>query len=490
MTAVTAYRSTVSGARDGFGALLRAEWTKLRSVPRWGLALLAAVVLTIVPALLAAAGAGSSGGGGGGKPPPGPADIQDLGYFVNRPLADNGSVVARIAAQDKGKAGLMARSSMERGAPYAAVLLVGGRARFQSGYGDIDVAGPKDHRWVKLTRSGTSVTGHSSADGRTWRKVGTAKVSGSAVAGPVVAVAEDAKVERRFGSESIVSVPTQGSAVFDHVAMAPEPSAPWRSVDRTAGPAGPGGPGAQGGAGPPEGSGGNAPPGPPNGAAWRGGTLTVTASGDIGPYGFADDRTRMVLTGVLLGLAAVVAVAVLSMTSEYRRGMIRTTLAAVPRRGRMLLAKAAVLAAVTFAVGLVAAFGAFLLADLLMSGRAGPQLPPLTEGPVLRALVGTAALLAVVAVFALAVATVVRHSAAAITTVLLVLLLPYIVATGLPLSVARWLERLTPAAGFAIQDTVRRYDTAIAPWAGFGVLCAYTAVMLAAAAYLLRRRDA
>jgi hypothetical protein len=53
-----------------------------------------------------------------------------------------------------------------------------------------------------------------------------------------------------------------------------------------------------------------------------------------------------------------------------------------------------------------------------------------------------------------------------------------------------WVERLTPAAGFAVQQTVHRYDTAIAPLAGLAVLCGYTAVALAAATWRLRGRDA
>ncbi|MFG2091375.1 MULTISPECIES: hypothetical protein [unclassified Spirillospora] len=141
------------------------------------------------------------------------------------------------------------------------------------------------------------------------------------------------------------------------------------------------------------------------------------------------------------------------------------------------------------AAGLAAAFGAVLLAGpVLRSNGLAP--PPLGDATVLRAVVGTGALLGVIAVFALAVAVIVRRSAPAITVVLLLLLVPQIVATGLPLSAARWLERLTPAAGFAIQQTVTQYDRAIGPWAGFGVLCAYTAVALAAAAWLVRRRDA
>lgn len=211
--------------------------------------------------------------------------------------------------------------------------------------------------------------------------------------------------------------------------------------------------------------------------------------GDVGPNLFADDATELTLTGVLIGQAAVIALAVLFVTAEYRRGMLRTTFAASPRRGRALAAKAAVAGLASLAAGLAAAFGAMLLARPVQRSH-GLTPPPLSDATVLRAVLGTAALLGVVAVFALAVAVIVRRSAPAITIVLLLLLAPQIVATGLPLSAARWLERLTPAAGFAIQETVVRFDRAIDPWAGFGVLCAYTAAALAAALWLVRRRDA
>jgi ABC-type transport system involved in multi-copper enzyme maturation permease subunit len=142
-----------------------------------------------------------------------------------------------------------------------------------------------------------------------------------------------------------------------------------------------------------------------------------------------------------------------------------------------------------FAAGLVASFASFLIGSAIAeSKRFG--MPSLGDPGVLRAVVGTAGLLAVAAVFSLAVATILRRSAAAITVVLLLLLVPYILSTGLPLDVAAWVQRLTPSAGFAIQDTVRRYDTAITPWAGFGVLCAYAAVALGVAAWRLRQRDA
>ena len=64
------------------------------------------------------------------------------------------------------------------------------------------------------------------------------------------------------------------------------------------------------------------------------------------------------LVGTFAGLIAVIVVATLFITAEYRRGLIRTTLAASPRRGRVLAAKAIVIGAVAFVAGLAAAAAA------------------------------------------------------------------------------------------------------------------------------------
>jgi ABC-type transport system involved in multi-copper enzyme maturation permease subunit len=203
----------------------------------------------------------------------------------------------------------------------------------------------------------------------------------------------------------------------------------------------------------------------------------------------------------------IIAVAVLFITSEYRQGMIRTTFAASPRRGRVLAAKAIVVGATTFVVGLVASFASVLLAlpILRANGLAPPvfQVPSLSDGPVLRAIAGTAALLALFAVLGLAAGAILRRSPGAIIVVVVPLLIPQLIAGVVPLAAARWLMLATPAAGFSIQQTVeQRYDFVSSiclpedgcfttgPWVGFGVLCAYTAVALAAGFWLLRRRDA
>lgn len=209
------------------------------------------------------------------------------------------------------------------------------------------------------------------------------------------------------------------------------------------------------------------------------------------------------LVGVFAGLIAVIVVAVMFMTAEYRRGLIRTTFAASPRRGRILAAKSLVIGVATFVVGLVAAAIAIPIVEKLERDKGIYLLPvsPLTE---VRVIVGTAALMAVAAVLALAVGTILRRSAGAVTLVISIIVLPYILAVApvLPLGPAQWLLRVTPAAAFAIQQSTPQYSQVVtaytpgngyfplSPWGGFAVLCGYTVLAFGAAVLLLRRRDA
>jgi len=196
-------------------------------------------------------------------------------------------------------------------------------------------------------------------------------------------------------------------------------------------------------------------------------------------------------------------VAALFITAEYRRGLIRTTLAASPRRWQVLAAKALVIAAVSFAAGLAAAVIAVVYGNRLARSQ-GIYLFHVTWLTELRLVAGTAALLATSAVLALALGTILRRSAATVTVVVVAIVLPYIlgVASVLPAGAADWLLRVTPAAAFAIQQSLPQYPQVTAlytpaggyfplsPWAGFAVLCGWTALALALAAALLRRRDA
>jgi ABC-type transport system involved in multi-copper enzyme maturation permease subunit len=198
-------------------------------------------------------------------------------------------------------------------------------------------------------------------------------------------------------------------------------------------------------------------------------------------------------------------------TAEYRRGLIRVSLTAAPRRGRLLAAKAVVIGAVGFVAGLVAATLALAVGKPLLLRAGGLQWPAslLTEA---RMVVGTGALLAVAAVLALASATIVRRSAPAIAIVIVVIVVPYLLAFNpLPGSQPQgsgngggpaWPLQITPAAALSVQQAVPRFHQLIAvyspnegyyplaPWAGLVVECAWAAGALALAFFLLRRRDA
>jgi hypothetical protein len=487
-TTARTYRPAAPTGRDSFGRLLLAEWTKLRSVRRWVLGLLAAAGLTILISLLSAAGSGTDANqepafvvGPDGQP------VVDDFHFVHQPLSGDGSVTARVRTQEHSHqwagAGVMLKQSTTSGSPYAAIMVTPGHGvRLRSNFTtDLPGSAGTVPRWLRLARSGTSVSGYESADGVAWREVGRVDLPGlpqSVEIGLFVSSPPDVVIERQAGSTSVGSRPTFGAATFDNVqveAARPRQGATWANEDVGRSKAG-------------------------GEATEVGGTFTVTGSGEIAPDQLPDDVVQISLFGAFVGLMAVVAVAVLFITSEYKRGMIRTTFAASPRRGRVLAAKAIVIGAASFAVGLVASVTAFLLAQpILRENGFGPPAfprPSLSEGPVLRAVVGTAALLAVTAVFSLGAGAILRRSAGAISAVIALLLLPVIIASVLPLSAARWLMLVTPAGGFAIQRAKEPTEMLVEPWAmigpwtGFGVLCAYAAVTLAVAFWLLRRRDA
>ena len=170
----------------------------------------------------------------------------------------------------------------------------------------------------------------------------------------------------------------------------------------------------------------------------------------------------------------------------------------------MLAAKAIVLGAVTFAAGLAGSVVAVPLGERLARAN-GVYLFPVTSSGLLRVEAGTAALLAAASILALAVGVVFRRSAGAVTTVIAAIVLPYLLVAQIPFipaSVANWLARVTPAAAFAVQQTLVPYHQVtsiytpyngyypLAPWAGFAVLAGYAVLALAVAAVLLRRRDA
>ena len=115
----------------------------------------------------------------------------------------------------------------------------------------------------------------------------------------------------------------------------------------------------------------------------------------------------------------------------------------------------------------------------------------LNDGPALRAVAGSGLYLAGLALLALGIAAVVRRTATAITVVLALVFVPPIAAGMLPEGLSEPVQKLSPMAGLAVQETVERSDSIpIGPWAGLAVLGAYALGALVLAAWLIQRRDA
>lgn len=221
------------------------------------------------------------------------------------------------------------------------------------------------------------------------------------------------------------------------------------------------------------------------------GVSALTTSVVKCPASCTADTTKLSLTGIMLGQAAVATLAVLVMSGEYGTGMIRVSLAAVPRRGTMLAAKAAVVTAVVIVTGAVSVLGSVLAARLLLPGN-GFAAISLLHGPTFRAAAGSVLYLALIALFGLGAASVFRESAVAITVVLGVLYIFPII--GNLILNAQWrhrIERWTPMnAGLAIQATKDLKSLPVGPWPGLGVLAIWAVAALLAGGLLLRLRDA
>ncbi len=463
-------------------------------------------------------------------PPRGPDGefVTDNYYLVRRPLTGNGSITVRVTSltgrynpngqvprgeqdnpmagmvpgvQPWAKAGIIITDGTRQGSAYAAMMVTGSYGvRMQWDYtqdvpglaGRVSAAAP---RWLRLTRTGNTIVGYDSADGTHWAKVGTATLAGLPVtvqAGLYATSPGNSQLSTQSrGAATSQGGPTVATAVFDHVRL----HGNWRR------------------------------------SGWTGqivaatravvvrpaetfhqgrGQITVTGSGDIAPAGPSNPGAApgAPLAGTFAALIAAVVVGAMFMTAEYRRGMIRLTFAASPRRGQVLAAKAIVIGAVTFTAGLVAAATTIPIGLHVLHSNGSP-IDPVSAAAALQVIAGTAALLALAAILALGLGAVTRRSAVAVGFGIVIIVLPYLLGTSpgiLSAGAQEWLLLVTPAAAFAIQQTnpvyprlpafdVAQYVPAngyfpLAPWAGLAVLAGYAALAVGLAAFLLRRRDA
>jgi ABC-type transport system involved in multi-copper enzyme maturation permease subunit len=503
--------------RAGFARLLRAEFTKFRTVRAWMIALCAAAVVFVLLSFLSAFES---------RAPipvvptgPGGEALSDTYMFVHQILVGDGTLTARVTSLSGAstsvsptsgnafsqsskaqlgsqlhpglpswaKAGIILEPDTNQGTAYAAVMVTGSHGiQMQHNYtygspGLTGPAGPSSPRWLRLTRAGDVITGYDSADGARWTEIGTARLTGLP---RTVQIGLFVTSPVYFAAGADVGTPSVATARFDQIsAQGDLPRRSWTG-DPIAPIAG-------------------AYPSLPSASTWQqpsAGTFTISGSGDIAPLVgdiiSAQWAGASIVNGTIVALPFVIVIATSFANSQYRRGLIRTTFAASPRRGRVLAAKAVVAGSLAFAAGATATAIAEVITRHVLAAN-GSYLFPQSGPDLARVIIGTGLLLGLAAALAVALGTMLRRSAAAVAAGIVLLVLPGVLGS----QSGNWLMRFTPTAAFAIQATLPRSNLVtsaytppngyfpIGPWAGLAVLAAYAAVALGAATWLLRRRD-
>lgn len=420
--------------------------------------------------------------------------VGDRFWFLHRDLAREGSITVRMTSMsgtitypppDHGqivpglvpwaKAGIIIKDGVRQGSPYAALMMTGSHGvRFQHGYVH-DIAGSAGGvseqlpRWLRLTRSGDTITGSESLDGKQWHTVAIATLDElpDVVQVGLFATSPGDLTLRKVGLGGAIEEVrfTQAVGTFDNVVVEGSTAGAWNSE----------------------------PVGEMNHTDWekrhnasgaveKDGVITISGTGDIGPR---DEQGALAVERALPGVVVALLI-VLLVTARYGARPTPAT-----RSLRMVASRAGIVATAAFITGLVAV-GIVLPASVaILEGNGIPVQPvPVLTGA--RVVVGVAAVLGCCAAFGYGLGVWLGRGWAAILTGLTLVALPYTVAAIplLPDVVSDWLLRLTPAAGFAIQQTVVEYPQVTAHyapsagyfplpgWAGLVVLCAYTATAL------------
>jgi ABC-2 type transport system permease protein len=267
------------------------------------------------------------------------------------------------------------------------------------------------------------------------------------------------------------------------------------------------------------------------GAAITGGIAGNISHNPANKAGF--DATQTSLAAFFeIGQLILAVIAALAITSEYSTGMIRTSLTAQPRRGTIYAAKAIVLTSLTLIVSLVTSFIAFFVGQALLSSSGvsaslfhsvtipqnanvtcpaqggqvanGGGLPPgcklvfsgtdvISPTTVLLAIIGCALFVTLVALIAFGVGAIVRHTAGTIAIVIAALFIIPVLEQVLP-NEWRWdiMRFLPDAANRVVSVTIGSNADAHlwSAWPQLGVTALWAAALLAAGAYLFRKRDA
>jgi ABC-type transport system involved in multi-copper enzyme maturation permease subunit len=216
----------------------------------------------------------------------------------------------------------------------------------------------------------------------------------------------------------------------------------------------------------------------------------MSAAGQAQNYPTDDwDPTSVSLTSMIIAQLAIGVLGVLVITSEYATGTIHPTVTAAPRRGRLLAAKAAVLAAAALVLGQLIGFALFLVGQAMIAAADVPH-ATLDQPGVFRAVVGSGLYLAAIGLLGLGLGAVLRSTAGAIGALVSATLIIRLLAQALPQNMAKWMDRYWPtAAGEKIMAVIPG-PNALGPWPGFAILCGFVALICAAGYAVLHIKDA
>ncbi|GAA3858979.1 ABC transporter permease subunit [Streptomyces lacrimifluminis] len=199
------------------------------------------------------------------------------------------------------------------------------------------------------------------------------------------------------------------------------------------------------------------------------------------------DPTYTSFAGMSLGQLAMIVFGVLVVSNEYSTGMIRTSLAAVPQRGTFLACKLAVAAGLAFAVGIVTSFAAFFLGQAMLGGHS----TSIGDPGVLRAVLGGALYMTLIALFSMGVAAMLRSPMLSLGILMpfFFLISNILGAVSATKKIARYLP---DQAGSKIMQVVTPVDndTPYGPWGGLAIMVGWVVVALLGGYVLLKQRDA
>ncbi|MER5938998.1 ABC transporter permease [Streptomyces sp. NPDC001928] len=199
------------------------------------------------------------------------------------------------------------------------------------------------------------------------------------------------------------------------------------------------------------------------------------------------DPTFISFAGMSLGQLAMIVFGVLVVSNEYSTGMIRASLAAVPRRGTFLFSKIAVATGLSLAVGLATSFVTFFLGQAML----GEHRAEIGDPGVLRAVFGGGLYMTLIAMFSMGVAAMLRSPMLSLG-----ILMPFFFLVSNILGNVSATEKigryLPDQAGSKIMQVVTPIDddTPYGPWGGLGIMVLWVIAALVGGYATLKKRDA